>query len=72
MSDKNSMMIELGPRTVGRCQIQLPGCGAHDYAIVKKYMIGTGDIHWVCEKCIATMAAKERESGKKIAKSNLL
>ena len=47
------MLIDLGQRMIGRCELRYDGCTAKTFNIVKKVLTAKGEgTQWVCQKCL--------------------
>ena len=66
------MLIELGPRMIGRCQLGLKGCTAKNFNIVKKVLMAKdGKSAWVCQKCLLKKVKMDHEEYKKRRKQEV-
>lgn len=56
------MLIEIGPRKIGRCELRYDGCTAKGFNIVKMILVAKdGRNAWACQKCLYKQAKLERE-----------
>lgn len=47
------MLIEVGPRTIGKCEFKYSDCTSKGFSIVKKVLLAKdGHTLWVCHSCM--------------------
>ncbi|MFT6068446.1 MAG: hypothetical protein ACJAT2_000213 [Bacteriovoracaceae bacterium] len=56
------MLIEVGPRTIGKCELRYPDCNGKSFSIVKKVLLAKdGHTAWVCHSCMMEKLKFDRE-----------
>ncbi|MBK24078.1 MAG: hypothetical protein CME70_08775 [Halobacteriovorax sp.] len=55
------MLIEVGPRTIGKCNLKFEGCTGRKFSIVKKVLLAKdGQTAWVCQSCLIRKVRDDR------------
>ena len=55
------MLIEVGPRTIGKCELKYSGCTGKAFSIVKKVLLAKdGHTSWVCQTCLLNKIKQDR------------
>jgi hypothetical protein len=55
------MLIEVGPRTIGKCEFRYSGCTGKSFSIVKKVLlVKDGRTPWVCQSCLQKKVKLDR------------
>jgi hypothetical protein len=71
-SGGKNMLIEIGPRKIGRCELMLDGCTAKGLNIIKKVLIAKdGEAAWVCQKCMLNKVKNDHEDYVKERKKSI-
>ncbi|MBT3583821.1 MAG: hypothetical protein HN509_02855 [Halobacteriovoraceae bacterium] len=56
------MLIEVGPRSIGRCELNIDGCTGKSINIIKKVLLAEqAQVVWVCQKCLHYRAIEDRK-----------
>lgn len=56
------MLIEVGPRTIGKCDLKFEGCSGKKFSIVKKVLLAKdGQTAWVCQSCLIKKVKMDRQ-----------
>lgn len=56
------MLIEVGPRTIGKCDLRSSECTGRTFSIVKKVLLATdGQTAWVCQSCLIDKVKRDRK-----------
>lgn len=56
------MIIEIGPRTIGKCHFKFHNCTAKALNIVKKVLVAKdGEQVWTCHQCMVEKVKIDRE-----------
>lgn len=55
------MLIEVGPRTIGKCDLKFEECKGKGFSIVKKVLLAKdGQTAWVCQSCLFKKVKQDR------------
>lgn len=55
------MLIEVGPRTIGKCDLKYSECTGKTFSIVKKVLLAKdGQTAWVCQSCLMDKVKQDR------------
>ncbi len=55
------MLIEVGPRTIGKCNLKFEECTGKGFSIVKKVLLAKdGQTAWVCQSCLIKKVRDDR------------